>query len=155
MESGKGKAWLYFVFAICQWLPTNYRINYYHDASRKRCNLCLCNSMDTMDHLLQCPALVKEHLHLKQHLDAKLKFWGIPYASTPPKPRDRELRKRWRSAVRERFTPDEISDSRLEILLKGFYKATAQNHLSRLVNFWKTYWNYSPTAGLHRVINSA
>src|SRR6185437_10946176 len=23
VESGKGKAWLYFVFAICQWLPTN------------------------------------------------------------------------------------------------------------------------------------
>jgi hypothetical protein len=108
-----------------------------------------------MDHLLQCPALVKEHLHLKQHLDAKLKFWGIPYASTPPKPRDRELRKRWRSAVRERFTPDEISDSRLEILLKGFYKANSSNHLSRLASFWKTYLNYSPTAGLHRVINSA
>ena len=76
----------------------------------------------TMEHLLLCPALVKEHLHLKQQLDAKLIFWGIPYSSTPTTPRDRELRNRWRSAARELFTPDDISDSRLEILLKGFYK---------------------------------
>ena len=71
VESGKGKAWLYFVFAICQWLPTNYRMNYSLDGPRKICNLCLCNSMDTMDHLLQCPALAKEHLNLKQQVVAK------------------------------------------------------------------------------------
>src|SRR6185437_3820642 len=93
VESGKGKAWLYFVFAICQWLPTNYRMNYSLDGPRKICNLCLCNSMDTMDHLLQCPALAKEHLNLKQQVDAKLKFLDIPYASAPTKPRDHELRK--------------------------------------------------------------
>ena len=29
VESGKGKAWLYFIFGVCQWLPTNYRMNYF------------------------------------------------------------------------------------------------------------------------------
>ena len=48
VESGKGKAWLYFIFGVCQWLPTNYRMNYFLDTPRKQCNLCLCNSLDTI-----------------------------------------------------------------------------------------------------------
>ena len=35
-------------------VTTNYRMNYSLDTQRKHCNLCLCNSLDTMDHLLQC-----------------------------------------------------------------------------------------------------
>jgi hypothetical protein len=94
VESGKGRAWLYFIFAVCQWLPTNYRMNYYMDGSQKRCNLCLCKALDTMDHLLQCPALAGEHLHLKQKITAKFSS-----CITPTNSRDREFRNRWRSAA--------------------------------------------------------
>jgi hypothetical protein len=90
VESGKGKAWLYFIFGVCQWLPTNYRMNYFLDTQRKHCNLCLCNSLDTMDHLLQCPALAKEQILLKETVDTKFKVWDIPYSSTPQKSREQE-----------------------------------------------------------------
>src|SRR5271170_4445954 len=71
VETGKGRCWLYFIFGVCQWLPTNYRMNYHLDNSRKRCNLSLCNSLDTIDHLLQCPALAKEQIQLKEKITAK------------------------------------------------------------------------------------
>jgi hypothetical protein len=71
----------------------------------------------------------------------------IPYASAPTKPRDHELRNLWRSAAREHFSPNEISDSRLELLLKGFFKANSSNQLSQLANSWKTYQIYSPSEG--------
>ena len=88
VESGKGKAWLYFIFAICQWLPTNYRMNYQLDDPRKRCNLCLCNSMDTMDHLLQCPALAKNIFISNKKLVASSTSGAF---LTPPLPSKRAI----------------------------------------------------------------
>ena len=35
VESGQGKSWLYFIFAICQWLPTNHRMNYKNELLKK------------------------------------------------------------------------------------------------------------------------
>ena len=116
MESGKGKAWLYFIF---QWLPTNYRMNYFLDTQRKHCNLCLCNSLDTMDHLLQCPALAKEQILLKETVDTKFKVWDIPYSST--KSREPEICSHLRSAARKSF-PASIPDFKLNLLSKGFYQ---------------------------------
>lgn len=46
IAAGDGQAWLYFIFGVCQWLPTNHRV-YYADNSgtgRTKCKLCL---MDT------------------------------------------------------------------------------------------------------------
>jgi ribonuclease HI len=57
VERGTGEAWLYFVFGICQWLPTNHRLNKGKDETLRRCTLCLCNIPEKMDHLLKCPAL--------------------------------------------------------------------------------------------------
>jgi hypothetical protein len=59
IEIGDGAAWIYFIFAICQWLPTNHRINYTKDELSRKCNLCLCNEVEKMDHLLCCPGLIK------------------------------------------------------------------------------------------------
>ena len=52
--------WLYFIFAICQWLPTNHRL-FYEDKSpfqRDKCHLCLSRSKEDIHHtLFLCPAL--------------------------------------------------------------------------------------------------
>jgi len=56
VETSQGKAWLYFVFAICQWLPTNHRMHYSKNDLSQRCNLCLTNSRDDMNHFLLCPS---------------------------------------------------------------------------------------------------
>ena len=59
VQAGDGKAWLYFVFAACQWLPTNHRL-FYKDKSeycRDKCPLCLSNQVEDMAHILVCPAL--------------------------------------------------------------------------------------------------
>ena len=122
VESGEGRAWLYFIFAVCQWLPTNYRMNYHLDIAAKQCNLCLCRSLDTMDHLLQCPALSNEQNHLKQITTATLSFWGIPYACIPQRSQELEFRDRCQSAARRSFAATVISDRRLDLLAKGFYR---------------------------------
>ena len=138
VESGEGKAWLYFIFAVCQWLPTNYRMNYHRDTESKQCNLCLCRSLDTMDHLLQCPALANEQNHLKKVTIAKFNFWGIPYACIPQKSHERDLRDRCRSAARRHFATTIISDSKLDLLAKGFYKYNSKKHFISTRQFTKS-----------------
>jgi hypothetical protein len=74
------------------------------DISSKYCNLCLGNSLDTMDHLLRCPALAKEQIRLKENVIQRFNFWAIPYASIPQKQRELVLRAQWRSLARQHFT---------------------------------------------------
>jgi hypothetical protein len=75
-----------------------------------------------MDHLLQCPALAKEQILLKEEVNAKFKFWGIPYSSFPQKSREEELRNQWRFAARKHFPPATVSDFKLNLFSKGFYQ---------------------------------
>ena len=117
IECGQGKAWLYYVFAICQWLPTNHRMNYTKDEIYQHCNFCFLNAPDGMDHILQCPALRKEHLHLKEELKTKFIQWNIPYSSVPRKCREVETRCRWSAAAQKKFAP-QITDSRINIITK-------------------------------------
>jgi hypothetical protein len=141
VETGKGKAWLYYIVAVCQWLPTNYRMNYSRDISFKYCNLCLGNALDTMDHLLRCPALAKEQVHLKESVNSKFDFWAIPYASIPQN-RELALRDHWRSSARQHFTLAEISDLRLDLLASRFSKLTVRNSLSRHAFLLKVYQSH-------------
>ena len=43
IKSGDGGMWLYFIFAVCQWLPTNHRVFYGNKSERhpEYCQLCL------------------------------------------------------------------------------------------------------------------
>lgn len=56
-EYNKGDLWLFYVFAVCNWLPTNYRRSKGVDRDGF-CQLCTGNVMETQKHLLQCPALL-------------------------------------------------------------------------------------------------
>ena len=39
IAAGEGQAWLYFIFAVCQWLPTNYRVHYADESGYERRNV--------------------------------------------------------------------------------------------------------------------
>ena len=95
------------------------------DISSKYCNLCLGNSLDTMDHLLRCPALAKEQIRLKENVIQRFNFWAIPYASIPQKQRELVLRDQWRSLARQHFSSAVIPDLRLDLLTSGFYKTNS------------------------------
>ena len=62
IEANDGKAWIYFIFATCQWLPTNRR-TFYNDKSpygRQKCQLCLSREQETIEHMWKYPAFARE-----------------------------------------------------------------------------------------------
>ena len=146
VESGKGKAWLYFVFAICQWLPTNYRMNYSLDGPRKICNLCLCNSMDTMDHLL-VPLLPRNILTSNNKLTPNLNSWTFLTLPLPLNPAITNSAICGAPRPVNIFLPTKSQISGWNSCLKASLKPTAPNQLSQLANSWKTYQIYSPSEG--------
>jgi len=80
---GEGSAWVYFIFAVCQWLPTNYSLyrKIQSDRSRTSCVLCLSNTAETVDHLLVCPALASEAKHLRDSTARVLFECKFPFVS--------------------------------------------------------------------------
>ena len=79
-----------------------------------------------MDH--RCPALVNEHLQLKDDVKQKFRLWDFPYSSIPLKSRELETRARWRTAAREKMFPS-ITDTRLDILTSAYWKANVTKPL--------------------------
>ena len=162
VETGQGKAWLYFVFAICQWLPTNYRMSYFLGDLEKRCKLCLCNSADTMEHLLVCPALATEHLLLKEEMKLKLHLWDIPYSSMSMNSYENDSRMQWHRAAREKFSLATLPAFRLDLLTKGYWKANSNKQfistpkflddLSRVVSHQQPLQSYHPRADLLAIL---
>ena len=126
IESGYGQAWLYFIFAICQWLPTNYRIHYQNSEDKKRCSLCISGEQEDMNHILHCPAFTMEHVHIREVIHSKIELWKIPYGSLPFVSREVTLRMKWKNAARERFAPEALSSSQLDNLTLNFWKCNQQ-----------------------------
>src|SRR6185436_5156388 len=82
ITSGIGDSWIFFIFAVCQWLPTNHRLYYNSsDPDASKCKLCLRNESENMEHILICPALAEEHFQLKSEITKKMVDWKIPYCS--------------------------------------------------------------------------
>ena len=67
IAKAEGKAWIFFIFAVCDWLPPNYRIHKHSDKRKTICNLCQGNSAETNEHLFLCPALREEQNSLREH----------------------------------------------------------------------------------------
>jgi len=79
IEEGKGSAWIYYIFAICQWLPNNHRVHYSESVSSdlQKCKLCLMNVVEDTNHIFSCPALLSEQMNLHAQMEAKLKSWKV------------------------------------------------------------------------------
>ena len=138
-ECGIGRAWLFYIFGICQWLPTNYRINYHNSDETKKCSLCLSGVPETLDHLLRCPALVEMHILCKQTIKSKFDFWGIPYHNLSFISREQGLRNKWKAATREISTSPTLSSARLDILTNGFWKMNQSKQFISTRNFLESF----------------
>ena len=83
-----------------------------------------------MNHLLLCPALLNEHLVMKEEMKSKFSQWNIPLSSIPLHSREQKTCNRLFIATREKTLPS-ISDSRLHNLTKAYWKANRfKQHIS-------------------------
>ena len=120
IDADDGKAWVYFIFAVCQWLPTNRRV-FYQDKSpfeRERCQLCLSGSIENIHHLWKCPALEADRVSFRNLVTEKLIELKLPYAQTHiPDPQENLFS----SVVREtlqKLKDTKISENRLRRLAR-------------------------------------
>ena len=83
IEANDGRAWIFFIFDACRWLPTNHRC-FYEDKSpfsREKCQLCLMSVKETTEHMWICPAFRTEREELYTAMTKMLMETGIPYAN--------------------------------------------------------------------------
>lgn len=128
IDIGDGGAWIYFIFAISNWLPTRRRTGKRKPKDRepvnpylRQCSLCLSGEVEDLEHMMQCPALFGELEAMCSAVNAVLCKYGLGAKSATPK---RELlQKNWlfraRSELAEPPSPDKysITTSRLSSLL--------------------------------------
>src|SRR5579862_6256402 len=98
-----------------------------------------------MYHLLICPALSREHIQLNEELNHKLRGWSVPYSAIKPSSRESQLRTKWYHAARRIFPFEEISDSRLSLLTKGFWKSNQYKQCISTRAFMENLRTYSGT----------
>ena len=98
--------------------------------------ISVCGVVEKMDNLLRCPALVKEHLQLKNDVKEKFRLWDFPYSSIPLKSRELETRARWRTAAREKVAPA-ITNVRLDILTSAYWNSNITKSLVSTRSFVK------------------
>src|ERR1700761_331550 len=81
IERVDGRAWVYFIFLVCDWLPTNLRRNKHSDMKRTVCHLCQCAATEDMLHVFTCPALRKEQNDFREQVNAVFRKWDLPYGN--------------------------------------------------------------------------
>ena len=137
IELGKGSAWVYYIFAICQWLPTNHRINYQDKSGYdfEKCKLCRLNMVEDIYHILTCPALFPEQLSLYQTIEHKLREWHVPYADKLIQSQEDRTCQIWFRMSKQAFSDHQcstIGSSRLWSLIKNYWCA---NQNTKYANF--------------------
>ena len=78
VSRNEGKAWLFWIFAISDWLPTNFRLHR-RDGKSQICDLCQSGSVEDIRHLFSCPATATEQNNLRMDLEYTMAKWNIPY----------------------------------------------------------------------------
>ncbi len=78
VSRNEGKAWLFWIFAISDWLPTNFRLHR-RDGKSQICDLCQSDSVEDIRHLFSCPATATEQNNLRMDLEYTMAKWNIPY----------------------------------------------------------------------------
>ena len=128
IAAGEDQAWLYFIFGVCQWLPTNYRVHYTDESAfdRTKCVLCLMDAEENMSHLFVCPALASEHCSLRMAIEEKLKEWDVPWAQGRMETSEHRTCRDLVQKARENLRNELISTDRLRILAHGFWQV---NHV--------------------------
>jgi hypothetical protein len=128
IERDEGDAWIYYIFAISQWLPLNHRL-YYGDKSgydHEKCNLCLLDAKEDTEHLLICPALYDEQVKLKQAVRKTIIDLDLPFARKNISLLDNITCDKWFKMAKESFSTTDhpsLSHERLLTLSRDFWQA--------------------------------
>jgi hypothetical protein len=128
--------WLYFIFGVCQWLPTNHRVYYADNSStgRTKCKLCLMDTEEDLAHVFECPALASEHSSLLFSASEKLKEWDVPWAQGRIETLANRMCRSWVQRAQEIFK-ESIAKDRLMILARDFWKT---NNTKETIS-WKSF----------------
>ena len=120
---GDGGLWLYYIFAVCQWLPTNHR-SLYNVQTIPNLEICVMGEVEDTKHtMLTCPALIAPREQLNKSLQRKLVQWRLPFAECSIQ-FQRKLCERWTTkAWKELNGVFDISQDRLRILARDFWTA--------------------------------
>src|SRR6185503_6220856 len=134
IERGEGRAWLYFIFGICQWLPVNHRTHYNESSGRglERCFLCLTNTIEDATHLYQCPALAREHSEINMAATQVLRKWKIFGAECPIPTQRLKICKDWEDRARISPIFSTLHPGRLSFILEMYWGA---NHMKPNLSF--------------------
>ena len=98
-----GNAWIYFVFAICNHLPTNSQKFKFLNPEKMSCNLCQTNQIEDVHHVFTCPALSSRHNNLRNAMDDTLKKWNLPYCNVGQLP-EMNIKELWFRTLKPTFT---------------------------------------------------
>ena len=148
IDRGDGDAWLYYIFAICQWLPTGHRINYGDKSGydRDKCKLCLLDETEDMYHMLRCPALLREHMQIQKAAHETLVKWQLPFSRKGIETCQSRTCRTWFHVARRTFVEHHGQDAKTSSL--------SSEQLWRLI---RDYWNannHKPTLSTNHFITS-
>lgn len=130
IEKGEGDAWIYFIFAVCNWLPTGRRLGKQDKRNRNEkltkfqqsCQLCLSGEIDDLEHLMHCPALYNELLQMNAIVNRALSKWGLLHPHL--RPEGERLAGNWYMKARQHFAET------------GGKFSIANDYLRQLVRAW-------------------
>ena len=121
IERGEGKAWLYFIFGVCQWLPVNHRTHYNEKSGRglEICFLCLTNSVETQHHLYQCPALDQEHQDITVAITQVFRKWKLSEAECPIETQNQNTCMLWQTLAQDSPIFATLHPDRLSLIIRS------------------------------------
>ena len=134
IERGEGKAWLYYIFGICQWLPLNHRTHYNEKSGRglEKCFLFLTNSVESQAHLYQCPALNQEQSDINVAVSLVFKKWKLFEADYAIVAQNQKICKQWQIWTRNVPIFATLDPDRLSFIVQMYWRA---NHTKPNLSF--------------------
>jgi hypothetical protein len=130
IENGEGEAWIYFIFAVCDWLPTGRRMGKRNTRKqgqadqesrfRQICQLCLSGEVEDLEHLMHCPALHNELLQMNETVKRSMNKWGLLPGRLVPE--GERIADRWVMKARIHFAEQGVNtaDDRLRQLARAW-----------------------------------
>ena len=116
-----GRAWIFFIFAVCDWLPTNYRL---HKRDQENINCDLCQMGNTFSAAQQRP---KQHL-LRVQVEKVLAKWNLPYYALGSRP-ETSVTETWCRQIDGKLQKQciRITEEKLRQLVQNYLTANRKN----------------------------
>ena len=150
IERADGSAWIFFIFAVCDWLPLNHRVHSHsnnnnnnsdeNDQQRTLCCLCQSNVPETAEHLFSCPALREEQNTMRQNIDGIFKKWSIPYSALGHLP-GFNIKCQWINILQKKLSKNPksrtLSSEKMQQLVEDYWYANKNNRHKSFPHFWR------------------